>query len=237
MSEERDSYAPDPNVLPDTAPLVRPSLAGVTEPLPTDVVLCSYPDTMDGFAAAWVIYQIAKRDNIPVEFVTGDMFQPEAKEIEGRNWIAISNSLPPVRTVGKGLLTFSRHAEAKAPDPLPYKLWRRTIPFGIDHMSVIGSTSGVHDPKRSLCRIVWEFFCADRVGFEKPPRLIAAIDDFLTNQRYNDTHDIATAISTYPHDFKVYTALAKACDDRKRREAMIAAGQGISRYIDSLKQK
>lgn len=241
--EPEKGYAPDPNVLPDTTPLPRPVLSGVVEPDPTDVVLCSYPDTMDGFAAAWVLYQIAKRDSIPVEFVAANNFEPTTNEISGRNWIAICDTVAPASTVGKSLLVFEgiHHGKINTyhykTEALPYNRWKRTMPFGIETMATLGKVGAIVDPKKSLCRLVWEFFCSDRVGFDKPPRLIAHIDDYTTGTlKYNDSKDVAAAVSTYAHDFKLYTALAKACDDRRRREAMIAAGQGINRYIEQMKR-
>lgn len=241
MTTERDTYHTDPNVIPDTTPLPRPVLSGVTEPKPTDVVLVSYPDTIDGTAAAWVFYQIAKRDNIPVEFVKellATPFEPTAKEVLDRNWIAICDGPAPSTTYGKSLLGFegiqhksfdTYHYKTEA---LPYMRWKRTMPFGIETMATLGKVGAIVDPKKSLCRLVWEFFCSDRVGFNKPPRLITHIDDVVTGTlRYNDSKDIVTAVSTYPREFKTYSALAKACDDRRRREAMIAAGQGIARYL------
>jgi hypothetical protein len=215
---------------------LKPRLDGPLTPNPTDVLLVSYPDSMDGMAAAWVIYKIAKRDNIPVEFFnTGAAvtWTPTPKEILNRNWIAICDAGVPAGTYGKGLLTFYR-ASLTAKAPLPYRNWKRVLPFGIDQMSTVGKQCGVHDPKKSLCKLVWDFFCPA----EKPPRLIAHIEDHVTaTWRYNDTKAIATCVSTYPHDFKTYDALAQAAEDRKRREAMIAAGQGISRYIASLRDK
>lgn len=219
---------------------LKPSLSGPLEPNPHDIVVCSHPDTMDGQAAAWVLYKIAKRDNIPVEFVnTRDAmaWTPPPKDILNRNWIAICDDSLPVGTYGKGLMTFMR-VRSQSKTPLPYRLWKRTLPYGIDQMSTVGKVCGVHDEKKSLCRLVWEFFCAERVGFDQPPRLIAHIDDHVTGTwKYNDSKAIATTVSTYPHDFATYDKLAQACEDRRRREAMVASGQGIARYIESLREK
>lgn len=230
------SFIHDPNILPSTQPLPRPRLSGVVEPNQKDILLCTYPDTMDGFAAAWVIRKIAKRDDIPVEFQATANPLPSAREILGRNWVCICDGSIPVGTFGKGIMTFARIA-AKPYPPIPYREWKRTLPYGIEQMTQFGKSCGVHDSKKSLCRLVWEFFCADRVGFDKPPRIIAHIDDHTTESwRYNDTKAICAAISTYAHDFKIYDALATAADDKRRREAMIAAGQGIERYIEQLKR-
>jgi hypothetical protein len=228
------------NPTPAKHETIKPRLDGPLVPNPHDILLVSHPDTMDGMAAAWVIYKLAKRDNIPCEFMNTKAeatWAPPAKDILGRNWVAICSDGIPAGTYGKGLLTFHR-SSIPARVPLPYRQWKRTLPFGIDQMSTVGKSCGVHDPKRSLCRLVWDFFCADRAGFERPPRLITHIDDHVTAQwKYNDSKAIATCVATYPHDFKTYDALAQACEDRKRREAMVAAGQGIARYIDSIREK
>lgn len=232
--EERHS------ALTTDAPLPRPALSGVVEPNPKDILLCSYPDTMDGFAAAWVVSQIARRDNIPVEFANKGVtlgWAPEAKEILGRNWIDICDGSCPAGTYGKSLMTFMRHDTAPLA-PIPYRNWKRTMPFGIETMASLGKLCGVHDSKKSLCRLVWEFFCADRLGFDKPSRLIAHIDDYVTGtMRYKDSEAIAAAVSSYAHDFPIYDRLARAVDDRRRREAMIAAGQGIARYVKQMAPK
>jgi hypothetical protein len=195
---------------------------------------------MDGMAAAWVIYNIAKRDNIPVEFFNTKAeatWTPAPKDILNRNWIAICSEGVPAGTYGKGLMTFYR-ASLPAKAPIPYRNWKRVLPYGIDQMSTVGKSCGVHDAKKSLCQMAWEFFCADRAGFDRPPRLITHITDHVTSVwKYNDSKAIATCVSTYPHEFAVFDKLAQACEDRKRREAMVAAGQGIARYIDSLREK
>lgn len=217
---------------------MKPSLSGPAEPLPSDVVLCSYPDTMDGAAAAWLFYKVARRDNIPVEFVNtaqSSPWSPKPSDILERNWVSIGDA--PVGTFGKGLLSIAR-MEPKLAVPLPYAYWKRTVPFGIERMSTIGKSCGVHDSKKSLCMMAWEFFFADRAGFDKPPRIISHIDDHITETwRYNDSKYIAAAISSYPHELAIYDQLATACEDRRRREAMIAGGQGILRYIEQNKEK
>ncbi len=220
--------------------LIRPNLDGPLAPSPNDILLVSHPDTMDGMAAAWVIYKVAKRDHIPVEFANtkGELtWTPPPKDVLNRNWVAICDAGVPAGTYGKGLMTFLR-ASLPVKAPLPYRQWKRVLPFGIDQMSTVGKVCGVHDAKKSLCRLVWEFFCAERVGFDPPPRIISHIDDHVTaTWKYNDSKAIATCVSTYPHEFAVFDKLAQACEDRKRREAMVAAGQGISRYIESIRER
>lgn len=237
MSDDVAVVDPTPVVHDKT---LKPRLDGPLTPSPTDILLVSYPDSMDGMAAAWVIYKIAKRDNIPVEFLNkkSDMiYTPAPKDVLNRNWISICDDGIPAGTYGKGLLTFFR-SSVPSKAPIPYRQWKRILPFGIDQMSTVGKLCGVHDPKKSLSRLVWEFFCADRVGFDKPPRLLTHIEDHVTSSwKYNDSKAIATCVSTYPHEFGVYDKLTQACEDRKRREAMVAAGQGIGRYIDSIREK
>lgn len=213
---------------------MRPSLDGPVEPNPSDVVLCSYPATMDGTAAAWVVYKIAKRDHIPLQFVTAEPgWKPEPKDILNRNWIAIGDA--PAGTFGKGLLSITRERELQRPVPLAYAYWKRTVPFGIEKMSTIGKSCGINDPQKSLCRMTWDFFFAERVGFDRPPRLITHIDDFTTGTlRYNDSRPIATSISTYPKELPIYDRLALALEDRRKREAAIAGGQAVLRYIETL---
>lgn len=228
----------DPTI--DVGSAVAPAYApALVEPKASDIVLCSYPDTMDGTAAAWVIYKIAKRDKIAVTFVntgTNKLWTPDPKTIIDRHWIAICDSSLPAGTYGKTLLTFFRGPQ-EVKKPIPYRNWKRVPPYGIDDIALTGKTCGVHDVKVSLCRGVWQFFCADRVGFDKPPRMLSHIDDFVTkSNRYNDSEDICAAISSYPKELGIYDRLAIACEDRRRREAMIAAGQGIRRYIETLKR-
>lgn len=203
------------------------------QPKPADIVLCSYPDTLDGVAAAWVIYKVAKRDKIAVEFVmhdAGKVWTPPASRVVDRHWIAICDTGVPMGTYGKTLLTFCR-TEVAAKPPIPYRSWKRVWPYGLEDITLGAKSCGVHNDKQSLCRTVWEYFLAERVGFDKPPRILSHIDDFVTkSNRYNDSAEIATTVDSYPHELPIFDQLAVACEDRRRREAMIASGQGIMRW-------
>lgn len=212
-------------------------VANFVQPKPSDILLCSYPDTLDGIAAAWVIYKVAKRDKFAVEFVkyaAGTTFTPTPDRVAGRHWIAICDAATPLGHNAKSLLTFCR-TDAQTKPPIPYRSWRRVAPYGLDDIT-LGTTCGVHNEKQSLCRTAWQFFCADRVGFDRPPRILAHVDDYITKStRYNDSADISVAIDSYPKELTIFDKLAVACEDRRRREAMVAAGQGIQRYMASLK--
>lgn len=216
-----------------------PTAASFLEPTPADIVLCSYPDTMDACAAAWVVYKVAKRDKIAVQFIKHDkhaIYTPEPASIVDRHWIAICEDGMPAGTYGKSLLTIMRSSAGIIKPPIPYRNWKRKPPYGIDDITLGSKLCGVHDATKSLCRSTWEFFCADRIGFDKPPRMLSHIDDYITQAgRYNDSKEIAAAVSSYPRELPVYDKLALACEDRRRREAMVAAGQGILRYIEQNK--
>ena len=232
MAVKKEQRPDDALVIPRTA--AQPSVSGVVEPVSEDIVLCSYPDTMDGFTAAWVVYQIARRDQIPLEFVRSD-YTPKKYELKGRNWIAIGHE--PLSADAKSIMTIARE-KASLLAPIPYRNWVRTVPFGIETMSPLGQVVRVQDQNKSLARLTWEFFVGDRLGFDKPARLVSYVDDLTTGKlRFNDTQDVAAAISTYPHEFHIYDKLAAACEDRRRREAMIAAGQGIRRYISMMNEQ
>lgn len=205
-------------------------LPQLLEPNPNDVVLCSYAPNLDAFLAAGVVRKIAMSHNIPVEFQTDDMpFPPLA----GRNHIAIGGNKENMALKAldaKSTLLFRRET-ADVKEPLPFRLWQRVFPFGIQTMAQAGKFCGVNDASRSLARMSWEFFNADRIGFDKLPHLIDYVDDAVTGRfKYADTAAVMEAVSSYPIDFALFDKLLQACKERKRREALIAQGQGILRY-------
>lgn len=212
-------------------------------PKPKDVLLVSYPETMDATAAAWVIYKVGRRDKIAMQFVKHDahrIYTPPVEDVRDRNWIAICEagfhaSMVPTLRSPKSCITFMRSDEHQSLAPIPYRNWKRTPPYGVDDMT-LGRRGSIHDPKNSLCLSVWNYFCSER-GSSTPPRMLAHIDDYVMRRgRWNDSEAIAATVSSYEKSLPIYDQLAMACEDRRRREAMIASGQGIARYIASQKR-
>lgn len=205
-------------------------LPQLLEPNPHDVVLCSYASNLDAFLAAGVVRKIAMSHNIPVEFQPADMEFPVLNE---RNHISIGDNKENIalKAMGAKSTLIFRRETVDVKEPLPFRLWQRVFPFGVATMAQAGKFCGVADASRSLARMAWEFFHADRVGFDKLPRLIDHVDDAMTGRfRHNDTKAVVEAIESYPVDFALFDRLLQACEERKRREALIAQGQGIIRY-------
>lgn len=210
-----------------------PKTPRMVDPDPKDVVLCAYPDTLDGFVAAWVVRRAARTANIPVEFQKSCDPIPN---LEGRNIVVIGPTVVP--DGARSLVAFAQ-AKHAVPAPLPFKSWERTFPFGIKTMSPEGHVaSAVCDATKSLALLAWDFFNADRIGFEKPPRLIEHLNDYVAAEggkfKYADTPDIWACLDSYDRDFQVLDKLIEACDDRTRRDRMIVAGQGINRMLAKL---
>jgi hypothetical protein len=205
-------------------------LPQLLEPNPNDVVLCSYAPTLDAFLAAGVVRKIAMGHNIPVEFQPTDIAFPALTD---RNHISIGDDKENIvlKALGAKSTLIFRRDDTSPKEPLPFRLWQRTFPFGIQTMAQAGKFCGVGDASRSLARMVWEFFNVDRIGFDKLPKLIDYVDDAVSGRfKYTDTAAVMEAVTSYPVDFVLFDKLLQACEERKRREALIAQGQGILRY-------
>ena len=212
-------------------------MTGPVDPLPSDVVLCTYPDTLDGCLAAWVVRKMARDNNVPVEFqfeyvpITG---------LEGRNWIEIKEA-SVARSPGdeeslwlkyKSCAAFLRTESPsdRHQPPLPFSQWERTPPFGIRTMSppeASGGYSCVHSPNKSLSSSVWSFFS----GGAELPALFAAVDRDVRGDAFPDDAAIVACLQTYPRDFVTLDRLVEAAEDLRRREFMIVSGQAVLRYI------
>jgi hypothetical protein len=195
-----------------------------------DEVLVTYPDTLDGFLAAWVVRKVAQTKNIAVEMCKGSP-APDI-DLNGRNWIIIGDSAAPdeIPSAAKSYLRIDTHKDdVNAVDALPFKDWVRTFPFGIKTMSKHGATHG-RVSGTSLCKAAWEFFYADRKGFDKIPRVLDYVDDSVTSNRYGDTADVVACVDSYPRDWRTFDSLVEAGDDRKRLNYIVIGGQAIRRY-------
>lgn len=217
-----------PKLVTDRVPQPNPQLI---EPKPEDVVLCTYPDTIDGRLAAWVVRGIAQTHKIPVEF----NFNETATAIPGQNHIAIADGPFPASTRGKSLLAIASYSGSNEiwPAPLSFGQWKRTFPFGVATMTKHPGNSAALVPAtgKSLAATTWDFFYADRVGFDKRPRLIDYVSDSETMNAFNDTAAVLACIRTYPHDFQTLDKLVEACDDRKRLAFIVTSGQAVLRFI------
>lgn len=235
LTESMQELLPEePKLVIDRVPQPNPQLI---EPKPEDVILCTYPDTLDGRLAAWVVRRVAQAHKIPVEFNTNQT----TSAMPGQNWIAICDKDFPTSTEGKSLMIITHGFETYLqPAPLPFKQWKRTFPFGVETLQRIPGKAGsiVAAPRneapnsKSLSTLAWDFFYADRVGFDKRPRLIDYVNDAETEAfTFNDTKAVVACIWTYPHDFQTLDKLVEAADDRKRLPYIVNAGEAVLRYI------
>jgi len=195
-----------------------------------DEVLVTYPDTLDGFLAAWVVRKVAQTKNIAVEMCEG-VPHPDI-DLTGRNWIIIGDSVAPDEIPSKpksGILIVSDKA-TPGHEALPFKDWPRTFPFGIKTMTKHDIWGLVHGT--SLCKAAWDFFYADRKGFDKIPRILDYVDDSVNSNRYGDTLDVVACVDSYPRDWRTFDSLVEAGDDRKRLNYIVIGGQAIRRYME-----
>ncbi len=198
------------------------------EPKKEDVVLCTYPDTLDGWVAAWVVRGIAQKHKIPVEFQL-DVGTVHSDDTTGRNWISIGPR-PPGSSAEKSFLGILTSVDQGKPRPLPFKQWKRTFPFGVEKMTALADG---YMASPSLAAAAWDFFYADRIGFDKRPRLIDYVDDSETEKfAFNDTKAVVACLRTYPMQFQTLDKLVEACDDRKRLAFVVTSGQAVLRYIE-----
>jgi hypothetical protein len=196
-----------------------------------DEVLVTYPDTLDGFLAAWVVRRIAQTKNIAIEMCKGAP-APDI-DLTGRNWIMIGDIVSPdeLSSSPKSILHIDTHKDGRvSASPMPFKDWVRTFPFGIKTMAKIGGLGC--ESGTSLCKAAWDFFYADRKGFDKIPRILDYVDDSLTENRYGDTADVVACVDSYPRDWRTFDSLVEAGDDRKRLAYIVAGGQAIRRYVE-----
>lgn len=207
------------------------------EPDPKDVVLCVYGSTLDDFVAAWVVRQMAKKHNVPVEFVewVGPMYG-HTVGADGRN--AFEIGVPAGTANGaRSCVMFRRGPDVRAedyPSALPFNKWGRTFPYGIKTMAPAGVQRVQYAASRlALAALAWDFFHEKRVGFDQRPRLIEHLADSLSGAapKFNDTPDVVACVDSYPRAFRTLDSLVEAVDDRKRRELVITGGQAIRRYI------
>lgn len=208
-----------------------PGLGGPIEPKKEDVVLCTYPDTLDGRLAAWVVRRVAKTHNIPVEFSTKDPEEP----LEGRNWIAFGSDGIALGSFKSGLFFVPKTlVETPSPHwnkPIPFRQWKRTFPFGVEALS--SEQTSVVYAEKSLALAAWDFFYADRLAFDKRPRLLEYVNDAVTETfGFADTKAVVACVETYDKAFQTLDKLVEACDDRKRLAFIVTSGQAVLRYID-----
>lgn len=234
MSQGAAIADPAPTVV---VPLKGPS-ANVSprqvDPDPKDIVLCTYPDTLDGFFAAWVVRHFAMKHNIPVEFSSTGIGE---SNVAGRNVIEIASAVAPIDAKSVVVISDGLHA---MPTPRPFATWERTFPFGVksmtdaaEHIGVVCAPSGT----KTLTLLAWDFFNAARVGSDKPPKLLQHLNDYLTSSaspKFADTPAIYACLDSYPRDFVTFSKLVEACEDRVRRGRMVDAGQGIIRMLQKL---
>lgn len=203
-----------------------PFIGGAPLPKPEDVIFVTYPDTFDGWLAAWVVRKAAREFQLHIEMQTdGGM----TEDISGRLWIAVGGygfalaNAPKQRQVlfiGSGNDT----------EALPFQQWERALPYGVKSM---GAHPEVGFRDGSFAASAWRFFYAHRVGFEPLPRLIALTNDYVGgHEQMQFSRQIVECAKSYEPSFQTIDSLVKAADDKKRRENMIIAGQAICRYID-----
>lgn len=195
-------------------------MIGPVDPLATDVVLCIYAETLDAFVGAWVVRKAARQYNIPVEFVAGleSVYPPHSD----RNFIIIGGD-GVCLTLSKSTLNVPDPATPESPHwkkPLPFAEWGRTMPFGIETM---GDNGVLYEKETRLSMVLWRFF----YDTEPPPRLVLALNAVATSP---DDAALCECVESYPLDFVTIDKLVVACENPRKREMMIAAGQGILRY-------
>lgn len=207
----------------DTAPLQKPRSI---EPDPKDVVVFVYPDTVDGWLAAWVFREACKKHKIPAVFTKHGEPLPD---VTNRNVIEVDQdplaAAAECPSGARSCLVFSR-TRAKQGGVIPFAKWKRTFPFGIEKLTE-GENVGTVVSTDSLALSLWSFF-----NTEKAPRLIEHINAQVTGSPFNDTAAIHVCVESYmPLDFRTIDRLIDACNDRPKREMLVVGGQAILRHL------
>lgn len=205
-------------------------LGNAVDPQPRDVILCTYPDTLDGWLAAWVIRGVAKQYALHLEFQLDTAPLPDLAD---RNWIALGvppnhNQVPGPRSVA----VIAAGPRVHASTLLPFIKWERAVPFGVKSFTGGAMVSGTFAAPGSLASVAYNFFHASRLGFVSRPRLFDYLEDVSTpHPRLNGSAALIECVKSYEPSFATLDKLVEATDDRKRREMMFVAGQAIQRYV------
>jgi len=189
-------------------------------PDPKDTVFCLYQDDVDGFAACWVLRKAAHALHVPVEFTTK---VAEEDKFDGRNVVIIGNSVVEgdgidfIKQGAKSVLLFTTDTDTAGPAPLPIDEWKREFPYGIESFAQepakVGAVAG-----GSLASSAWDFFYASRKGFDRTPRLIDQVQDYVSGAcKYNDSRAVYECVDSYDRTFPPTTSWRK-------RSTIVAAG-------------
>ena len=212
------TYAPPNSSVAPRAPEINP----------LDVVLVTYPDTLDGFLAAWTVRKIGRSYSIPLEMQLDSAPVPP---MEGRNWICLADYHFPAAPSSKSILVFGRFL-GDFGEGLPFNKWKRTHPFGIETMAAAGRKYAfVTDAHRSLCVSTWNFFHAAKLShdYSKLPALLKAVEKVVLGIASDADIVLHAAVGSYPRDFRTIDKLVDDCEDRYGLERLMGEGAAILR--------
>lgn len=191
-------------------------------PKPEDVVLCTFPGSLEGWLCAWVIRATFRTAQIPVQFETFGQRHEAPSPVAGRNWIIIGNR-PVDHAAAKSVLSFEVGNGGSVPSPIPFLAWKRTFPYGVEGM--VNGHAAIQADLRPLPIQVWDFF---RGNPGRQPRLFDLIGQ-------EPPHPALVCVETYDYgNFRTLDELIYAADDKDRFAIMETAGAAVLR--DRLKR-
>lgn len=229
--------APTPKPLKVIEKIVRTPLMTdeMLQPKARDVLFCTFPGTHDGWLAAWVLRSVAHRHAFAVEFASGA--QSDFPDLSDRQWVAIGggsvDAAPVPNPPCREMLVIGALGDHDAPAPLPFSLWERSLPFGVVSFGHPHSATGggARGSTYSLAASAWDFFMADRVGFDARPRLINYVEDHASpSPRLQDTAAVMRYLQETHKGFQALDRLIPAVDDGVDRRRLIAAGKALLRW-------
>lgn len=207
-----------------------PFIGGAPDPKPEDVLYVTYPDTFDGWLAAWVVRKAVRQYQLHANLQL--VHRTKTLGVTGRKWIELGPSFTTLSAQASRLTIGVYHLDG-VPAPTPFKDWKRKLPFGIESMGDADLVAVYNSELASVASMTYEFFYGHRVGFEPTPRLLQLNEDAVSGRgNIQFSRQIVECAKSYPFDFQMLDRLVEATEDKKRRENMIIAGQAICRYID-----
>jgi uncharacterized protein len=178
----------------------------------TPTVCIYHGDCNDGFGAAWAVW---KRFGDTVKFVPG-VYGKAPPAVDGEHVLLVDFSYKA---------DVMRHLAAQALSVTVLD-HHKTAQAELEPLFAEGVIGGEFDMSRSGAVMAWQWF---HPGKDVPLLLLFVQDRDLWQFKLADTREIHAAISSHPHQFKIWSLLADRCDFSLSAQDLIAEGAAIPR--------
>ena len=177
--------------------------------------ICIYHgNCLDGFAAAWVVWDHCRRGKMEIEFHAG-IYRKEPPDVKDKSVVIVDFSYPrnvmlQIAADAHEVIILDHHKSAK--EDL----------IGIDKINGVFVD---FDMDKSGCMLAWDHFNP----FMPVPKLLDYIQDYdLWRFNLDDTKEINAALASHEYDFEMWNRLIK---DRTYLMDLRMEGRGILRKM------